>query len=32
LAMAPNMIEAPKNTTSVHSSVFRSTGRHDTRG
>ena len=32
LAIAPNMIEAPKNTTSVHRIVFRSTGRHDTRG
>jgi hypothetical protein len=30
--MAPNMIDAPKNTTSVHSIVFRSTGRDHTRG
>ena len=32
LAIAPNMIEAPKNTTSVHRIVFRSTGQHHTRG
>jgi hypothetical protein len=32
LPIAPNMIEAPKKTTSVHRRVFRSTGRHHTPG
>ena len=32
LRIAPNMIDAPKKTTSVQSTVSRSTGRHHTHG